>query len=53
MRPSINLKKSLEKLIDDYIEREYWGARDIAGYDRSDITEDDVEFDYEGEEENE
>ena len=47
------MKKNIDKLIDDYIQREYWGARVIAGYDSSDLTEDDVEFDYEGEEENE
>lgn len=48
------MKRSLDKLIDDYVQREYWGARDLAGHDSYDLTEDDVDFDYdEGEEENE
>lgn len=48
------MKKDLAKIFDDYVQREYWGVHDLSIRERCEgLTEDDVEFDYEGEEENE
>lgn len=52
------MKKNLDKIFDDYVQREYWGVDDLSRRvgikPKPDVTEDDMEFEYdEGEEEDE